>query len=76
MTGYILTNPIFSNFSYALLEDSGYVNNIISIKLILWHYSWYKVDYSNASILVWGRGDGCDYATGSCGGYIKSKREQ
>ncbi|XP_019850941.1 PREDICTED: leishmanolysin-like peptidase [Amphimedon queenslandica] len=60
MTGVISQNIAFSNFSYALLEDSG----------------WYKVDYSNASILVWGRGDGCGYTAGSCGGYIDTKKRQ
>ena len=24
MTGYITVNPVFSNFTFALLEDSGY----------------------------------------------------
>ncbi|XP_019850942.1 PREDICTED: leishmanolysin-like peptidase [Amphimedon queenslandica] len=60
MTGVVSQNAAFSNFSYALLEDSG----------------WYKVDYSNASILVWGRGDGCGYTAGSCGGYIDTKKRQ
>ncbi|XP_011410372.1 PREDICTED: leishmanolysin-like peptidase [Amphimedon queenslandica] len=60
MTGYITVNPVFSNFTFALLEDSG----------------WYKVDRSKASILVWGRGDGCGYTAGSCGGYISSKQQQ
>ena len=27
MTGFVSYNPVFSNFSYALLEDSGYDNN-------------------------------------------------
>ena len=76
MTGVISENLAFSNFSYALLEDSGYVNVWAFIKIYYWYYSWYKVDYSNASILVWGRGDGCGYTAGSCGGYIDSKREQ
>ena len=39
-------------------------------------YRWYKVNYSKAGILVWGRGDGCGYTAGSCGGYIQSKQQQ
>ena len=78
MTGIISENLAFSNFSYALLEDSGYVNDciFIIIAIIIYINSWYKVDYSKASILVWGRGDGCGYTAGSCGGYIDSKRRQ
>lgn len=78
MTGYITVNPVFSNFTFALLEDSGY-DSYRSGVLTSWqtHYSWYKVDRSKAaSILVWGRGDGCGYAAGSCGGYINSKQQQ
>ena len=37
---------------------------------------WYKVDYTKAGQLVWGRGDGCGYAAGSCGGYIKERQQQ
>jgi leishmanolysin-like peptidase len=58
MTGVISTHPKFSRLTYALLEDSG----------------WYKMNYSFAEQLVWGRGDGCGYVTGSCGGYIKSQK--
>jgi leishmanolysin-like peptidase len=32
------------------------------------------MNYSFAEQLVWGRGDGCGYVAGSCGGYIKSQK--
>ena len=40
------------------------------------YFSWYKVNYSYAEQLLWGRASGCEFAAGSCGGYIKAQREQ
>jgi len=40
----------FSKFTFALIEDSG----------------WYKVDYSMADDLTWGKGSGCNFAESAC----------
>ena len=52
------------------------MNKCISIMLITIWIRWYQMNYSNAEQLVWGRGDGCGYAAGSCGGYIKSQQQK
>ena len=36
MTGFISYNPVFSNFSYAILEDSGYDDSIVSLNKLQW----------------------------------------
>ena len=36
MTDVILSNLVFSNFSYALLEDSGYDDSIVSLNKLQW----------------------------------------
>lgn len=48
----------------------------ISTTVILYSNRWYKVNYSAAKMIVWGRGDGCSYIHNSCGNYIKSRRQQ
>ena len=50
--------------------------DIYNMSYILDLCRWYKVDYTKAGQLVWGRGDGCGYAAGSCGGYIKEQQQQ
>lgn len=50
MTGTHTQSPVFSRITLALMEDSG----------------WYKVNYSMASPLSWGRGLGCDFVMKSC----------
>ena len=37
MTDVILSNLVFSNFSYALLEDSGYDDSIVSLNKLQWY---------------------------------------
>ena len=37
MTGFISYNLVFSNFSYALLEDSGYDDSIVSLDKLQWY---------------------------------------
>ena len=48
----------------------------ITCHILLEPIRWYKVDYTKAGQLVWGCGDGCGYAAGSCGGYIKKQEQQ
>lgn len=50
MTGTHTQNPVFSRITLALMEDSG----------------WYKVNYSMATPLSWGKGLGCDFVMKSC----------
>lgn len=50
MTGTFSQNSVFSRFTLALMEDTG----------------WYKVDYSMAEPLVWGKNLGCLFAKNSC----------
>ncbi|XP_014674624.1 PREDICTED: leishmanolysin-like peptidase [Priapulus caudatus] len=50
MTGTHTQNPIFSRITLALMEDTG----------------WYRVDYSMAQPLAWGRNLGCDFVKRSC----------
>lgn len=45
MTGQTTGNPVWSKFTLTLMEDSG----------------WYKVDYTQAQELDWGKGKGCDF---------------
>ncbi|XP_065839196.1 leishmanolysin-like peptidase isoform X2 [Oscarella lobularis] len=56
MTGTFTQNPVFSEITFALLEDSG----------------WYKPDYSKADRLNWGKNAGCSFTTQSCGSPINS----
>jgi hypothetical protein len=45
------TDMILSDFTLALLQDSG----------------WYTVNPGTSEKLVWGRGRGCEFVRGSCG---------
>lgn len=56
MTGTHTQSPVFSRITLALMEDSG----------------WYKVNYSMASPLNWGKGLGCDFVKKSCKDWIYS----
>lgn len=59
MTGAFDFNPVLSQLTLALLEDSG----------------WYCVDYSVAESLVWGRGKGCDFISQGCGDILEGYME-
>jgi hypothetical protein len=50
MTGTASRNPVFSDLTLALLEDTG----------------WYGVNNSLTGQLLWGQGMGCDFALRSC----------
>jgi hypothetical protein len=50
MTGTASRNPVFSELTLALLEDTG----------------WYRANYSLAGQLLWGQGMGCDFVHRGC----------
>jgi len=50
MTGTSSYNPVISNFTLALLEDTG----------------WYKPNYDMAADLEWGKGQKCPFAMQRC----------
>lgn len=50
MSGTASRNPVFSELTLALLEDSG----------------WYRVNYTQAGQLLWGHGMGCDFTNRGC----------
>jgi len=50
MTGVGRMNPVLTEITLALFQDTG----------------WYHVDYAKASVLLWGKGAGCDFATSKC----------
>jgi hypothetical protein len=50
MTGTASRNPVFSELTLALLEDTG----------------WYVANYSLAGQLLWGQGMGCNFTNQSC----------
>eukprot|EP00731_Ephydatia_muelleri_P023569 Em0015g1152a len=58
MTGILTFNPLFSNLTLAVLQDTG----------------WYQVNYSMAQPLVWGKSAGCPFVSSSCLGYINSRQ--
>lgn len=53
MVGNQVANPVLSNFSLNLLQDSG----------------WYKVNYEMAEPFFWEKGKGCGVLDGQCGYY-------
>lgn len=57
MTGVFTQNSAFSRLTLALMEDTG----------------WYKVDYSMAEPLYWGKNLGCLFAKNSCGAWMKAQ---
>lgn len=57
MTGSASVNPVFSGLTLSLLEDSG----------------WYRVNYSVADPLFWGRGQGCNFVAQACSTWDPSK---
>lgn len=57
MTGTHTQNPIISNITLALMEDTG----------------WYIANYSMAEPMSWGKGLGCDFVMKSCKEWISSK---
>ena len=59
MTGVHTQNPVYSNMTLALLEDSG----------------WYRPDYSVAGVVQFGAGLGCEFATKSCKSWIDNARK-
>eukprot|EP00026_Physarum_polycephalum_P003914 Phypoly_transcript_03931.p1 GENE.Phypoly_transcript_03931~~Phypoly_transcript_03931.p1 ORF type:complete len:512 (+),score=61.32 Phypoly_transcript_03931:3-1538(+) len=50
MTGTASRNPVFSELTLAVLEDTG----------------WYRANYSLAGQLLWGQGMGCDFVNRAC----------
>eukprot|EP01119_Soliformovum_irregulare_P001119 TRINITY_DN1082_c0_g1_i1.p1 TRINITY_DN1082_c0_g1~~TRINITY_DN1082_c0_g1_i1.p1 ORF type:complete len:653 (-),score=144.97 TRINITY_DN1082_c0_g1_i1:45-2003(-) len=50
MTGTSSSDPVYSYFTMALLEDSG----------------WYYPNYTNAATLYWGKGQGCNFVNLRC----------
>lgn len=50
MTGTASRNPVFSDLTMALLKDTG----------------WYDTNLSLTGQLLWGQGQGCDFALRSC----------
>ncbi|XP_026563872.1 leishmanolysin-like peptidase isoform X1 [Pseudonaja textilis] len=60
MTGSQTQNRVFSRITLALMEDTG----------------WYKVNYSMAEKLEWGRGKGCDFVMKSCKFWINQQRRK
>jgi hypothetical protein len=50
MTGSSAYDPVYSDITMALFEDSG----------------WYTVNYTNAQPFFWGRGEGCDFVRPRC----------
>ena len=54
MTAVFTYDPVFSNLSLAVMEDSG----------------WYTVDYSAGERLLWGSEGGCEFVTEGCGDLV------
>lgn len=50
MTSQMTGKPVYSAFTFALMQDSG----------------WYNVDTSKAEPLLWGRGQGCSFLDSTC----------
>ena len=72
-------NLIPSKISHHTVIDSfidSCINTFQGLIITSCFLRWYKADYSKAGQLVWGRGDGCSYTAGSCGGYIQSQLSQ
>ena len=55
MTGVFTQNPVFSRLTLALMEDTG----------------WYRVDYTMAEPLQWGKNMGCTFAMKSCKAWME-----
>ena len=58
MTGATTKNAVFSRITLALMEDTG----------------WYKVDYSMAEPLRWGKNRGCLFAKNSCKAWMSLQK--
>ena len=56
MTGTASRNPVFSELTLSLLEDTG----------------WYRANYSLAGQLLWGQGMGCDFTNRACSNWPSS----
>ena len=50
MNSHIVTDPVYSSISMALLEDSG----------------WYKINWDYTQDNLWGKGKGCSFHTEKC----------
>ena len=55
-------------FMYVCMYECLYVCIVSDVSC-----RWYTVNYSMAGQLVWGNKQGCEFAAGSCGGFIKSQ---
>ncbi|OQV25784.1 Leishmanolysin-like peptidase [Hypsibius exemplaris] len=60
MTGVHTQNPVYSNMTLALMEDSG----------------WYKPNYTLAGVVQFGAGLGCEFAMKSCKSWIDRGRKK
>ena len=60
MTGVFTFDPVFSRFSLALMEDSG----------------WYSVDYCSATPLLWGRDKGRSFVEEGCGNLVLETEDE
>ncbi|XP_077584144.1 leishmanolysin-like peptidase isoform X2 [Stigmatopora nigra] len=60
MTGSHTQNRVFSRMTLAIMEDTG----------------WYRVNYSLAETLNWGRGLGCDFVMKSCKFWMDKQRQR
>ena len=60
MTGTHTQNPVYSNVTLALLEDTG----------------WYLPEYSLAEPLKWGKNLGCDFVLKSCKEWMDIKKQR
>lgn len=58
MTGTHTQNPVITNITLALMEDTG----------------WYKPNYYMAEPLVWGKNFGCNFVMKSCKDWMTNKR--
>lgn len=58
MTGTHTQNPVYSRITLAIMEDTG----------------WFRVNYSLAQNLKWGKNLGCGFAMESCADWITKRR--
>jgi len=56
MTGTASRNPVFSELTLSVLEDTG----------------WYVANYSQAGQLLWGQGMGCEFVEQACSSWPSS----
>ncbi|GJQ82822.1 hypothetical protein Trydic_g13524 [Trypoxylus dichotomus] len=60
MTGTHTQNPVISNVTLALMEDTG----------------WYRPNYNMAEAMTWGKNLGCDFVMKSCKEWMSTKKAE